>query len=436
MIIKTSSYPINIKGDTLVTEQLQELIDEVSKAKGTLIIEKGIYLVSSLFLKSNMHLILEKDAMLLATTDESKYPILPTRVAGVEMPWYVGVLNCIQVENVSISGEGIINGSGPYWWNKYWGFDMQGGMRKEYDQLNLRWACDYDCMRIRNLLISESKNVTVSEITSYQSGFWNVHILYSNKICINKMNIVSNDLNSPSTDGIDIDSSYDVEVKNCILECNDDSICIKSGRDYDGLRVNKACHDIHIHHCEIKRGFGITIGSEVSGGVYNICINNIKYKGTDCGFRIKSSPFRKGYIKDVKYYNIEMEDVKYAFHMCLNWNPAYCLCEIPKNYPGEGKKHWEVLTKKVEESIPNTCVKNIEFLNIRVKKLVSSSLLTRAFHIEGFKDVPIQNLLFKDIEIECSEYGKISYVKNITFENLKITCSDKNHIENDIYDNR
>ena len=123
-IFKTSDYKIDTTGKTLVTEVLQELIEKTSNSHGILIIEKGTYLVSSLFLKNNMTLKLEKGAVLLATIEENRYPILPTRVAGIEMPWYVGVLNCISCENVTICGEGMIHGNGPYWWNKYWGVDM------------------------------------------------------------------------------------------------------------------------------------------------------------------------------------------------------------------------------------------------------------------------------------------------------------------------
>lgn len=312
-IFKTNEHSIDNTGSTLVTEQIQELIDHVAEYKGTLIISKGIYLVSSLFLKSDMKLILEKDAVLLATTDENKYPILPTRVAGIEMDWFVGILNIKNCKNVIVEGEGSINGSGPYWWNKYWGTDYKSGMRKVYDEKGLRWAVDYDCKRVRNLVIDNSQNIKLQGIKSTKSGFWNVHVLYSDQIHIDNIKIEDNGEESPSTDGIDIDSSSNVLVENCSTSCHDDSICIKSGRDGDGYRVSKPCHDIIIRNCEIREGMGMTIGSEVSGGVYNIKFENIKFSGTDCGFRIKSSIARKGYIKNIEVSNIEMENVRYPF---------------------------------------------------------------------------------------------------------------------------
>lgn len=436
MILNTSAYSMDTTGKTLVTEKLQNLIDEASLQKGTLIIEKGTYLVSSLFLKSNMNLILEEGAILLATTEEEKYPILPTRVAGIEMDWYVAVLNCINCSNVTISGKGIICGNGPYWWEKYWGKDMLGGMRKEYDKNDLRWACDYDCKRVRNLLISNSNHIHIQDITSFQSGFWNVHILYSNDVIIDKVHILSKELNSPSTDGIDIDSCHNVEVKNCILECNDDSICIKSGRDYDGLRVNKPSYNIHIHDCVIKSGFGITIGSEVSGGIYDISIHDIQYDRTDCGFRIKSSKPRKGFIRNINVYNLNMLNVKYLFHFYLNWNPNYNLCKIPDKYNKDIKPHWLSLTHVVEDSISNTIVDGITISNVVAKYSKDYKGISRAFNIEGFLDVPIKNIKFSNLDISCMEYGILNYVENIYFNECKISCSGSHNLENDSYDNR
>ena len=104
------------------------------------------------------------------------------------------------------------------------------------------------------------------------------------------MHIYDNE--GPSTDGIDIDSCDGVVVERCKIACNDDSICVKSGRDADGLRVNRICQNILIQECEILTGSGVTIGSETSGGARNITIRNLKYHGTDCGFRLKSARTR------------------------------------------------------------------------------------------------------------------------------------------------
>ncbi len=431
--IRLKDYNIDNTGNTLVTKDIQKLLDEAKGKK--IIFTEGKYLVSSLFVKSDTTLVLEKNAMLVATTDENEYPVMETRVAGIDMPWFVGILNVIDATNVTIEGEGAINGSGPYWWNKYWGKDMNGGMRQKYDKLGLRFACDYDCRRTRNLLVSNSSNINLRDFSSIDSGFWNVHILYSHNVIVDNIHIDSDDYMSPSTDGINIDSSYDVEVKNCRLAVNDDSICVKSGRDADGIKKNIPSHDISIHDCEILAGFGITLGSELSGGVYNVDINNIKYEGTDCGFRIKSTKTRKGYIKNITVRNLEMVDVKYLFHFYLNWNPSYSNCKIPKTYRGPVPGYWNTLCEKVDSKIPDTIIENVEISNVKAYQTPGYMGISRCFNIEGFENQPISRIKFRDMDVEVKEFGIINYA-NVEFNNTNIKVAQKNNPLNDVYDNR
>lgn len=438
MIYKRSTKELKINNTGLldVTKNIQELIDDVAAKKGVLVINKGTYLVSNLFLDNDMELVLEKGAVILATTKEENYKISKTRVAGIEMDWFLGIINCLDKKNVKISGEGIIDGNGSYWWEKYWGVDQKGGMRKEYDEKGLRFACDYDCMRPRNILISNSENVTIENITLRHSGFWNLHVLYSKNILIEGVNIESDNENSPSTDGIDIDSSCYVVIKKCITNCNDDSICIKSGRDSDGIRINKPSHNILITDCKINRGFGITIGSEVSGGISNVRIQNIEYNGTDCGFRIKSSLPRGGYIKDIFLENLYMHNVKYLFHIFLNWNPDYSICKLPLGYNGQIKESWKKLLEVSPGLNNKTAISNISIKNVCANYSSEYEGISRIFNIVGYSDKLIEGIAFENCDIKAKEYGIIEYVKRITFNNVSIDASTGHIAKNDSYDNR
>lgn len=435
-IFKTSDRAIDGSGKVLVTKALQALIDEAAEVQGIVVLEKGVYLTAPLFLKSHMELHFEDGATLLGTTDETQIPVIPTRAAGIEMDWYPGILNCNYQEDVAISGNGIIDGQGEYWWEKYWGTDCTGGYRKVYDAKGLRWAADYDCMRVRNVVVFESRNVTLKDFASERSGFWNIHIVYSSDVHVDGVKIRNCGSRSPSTDGIDIDSCERVLVENCITECNDDSICIKSGRDFDGHRVKRPCHDIVVQNCEMRSGFGVTLGSEVSGGVYNITLRNLKYHGTDCGFRIKSSIARKGYIKDILVENLEMVNVKYAFHFDLNWFPEYSICTMPENYEGEIPAHWEKLLQVLPADIPNTQVSNLTIRNVRSTMEEGYDGISRAFHMQGFADIPIRGISMEDVNIICSEFGVINYVEGISMKNVNISVCGERNAENDVYDNR
>lgn len=435
-VLRTSDYGIDRTGSILVTEKLQKLIDKTAEEKGILLLERGTYLTASLFLKSHMEFRFEDGAVLLGTTDESQYPVIPTRAAGIEMDWYPGILNCNGQTDVVVSGAGTVDGQGEYWWRKYWGDDMKGGMRKEYDAKGLRWACDYDCMRVRNVVIMESTDVTLKDFTSTRSGFWNVHICYSSQVHVDGIRITSCGLHSPSTDGIDIDSCDHVLVENCVTSCNDDSICIKSGRDADGLRVNRPCHDITVQNCEVLAGFGVTIGSEVSGGVHDIVLRNIHYKGTDCGFRIKSSIARRGYIKNVLVEGLEMVNVKYPFHLFLNWNPAYSYCELPEGYEGEIPESWKKLLSQIPDSIPKTEVSDLTIRNVKAYNEPDYAGISRAFHIEGFEEMPIKRIHFENVSLDCKEFGVINYVQDMQWKDVNISVSEARDAKNDDYDNR
>ena len=414
------------------TLYLQSLLDK----GGDVTIPSGRYVTAPLFIKSGTTLTFEAGAELIASTDESEYPVITTRIAGIEMKAYPGILNCKGARNVTIKGHGKINGNGPYWWNKYWGKDERGGFRGRYDKLGLRWAADYDCKRLRSVVIDSSENITLRDFTSYNAGFWNVHICYSNNVTVENIRIESGDGHGPSTDGIDIDSSSFVTVRGCTTQTNDDSICVKSGRDWDGWRVGRPSHDITIEDCMILSGFGVTLGSEVSGGIYNVTIRNLHYVGTDCGFRIKSSRPRKGYIRNIKVENLDMLNVKYPVHIALDWNPAYSYCSLPENYSGEIPEHWAVLLSKIPESVPDTQVSDITISGIRSTFSDDYAGISRAFNIEGYENEPIRNLAIKDCEFKAKEYGIISYVSDMKMDNVCLTVTGKPIRENDEYDNR
>ena len=110
-------------------------------------------------------------------------------------------------------------------------------MRKEYEKKGLRWIVDYDCKRVRGILVERSSDITLKGFTLMRTGFWGCQVLYSNYCTIDGL-VINNNLgrHGPSTDGIDIDSSTNILIENCDVDCNDDNICIKSGRDADKLK--------------------------------------------------------------------------------------------------------------------------------------------------------------------------------------------------------
>ncbi|MDY4041444.1 MAG: glycosyl hydrolase family 28 protein [Collinsella sp.] len=430
----TAARGIDGTGRIHVTEELQQLICDAAQSGVPAVITEGVYLTAPLFVPSNAHIMLERGAVIRGTVDEDRIPVIPTRAAGIECEWYPGVLNVNDAHDVLIEGPGAIDGQGPHWWEKYWGVDGHGGMRACYDGRGVRWACDYDCMRPRNVVVMESHDVTLRDFTSLRSGFWNIHICYSDHVHVDAVRILGGE--GPSTDGIDIDSSHDVLVERCVTECNDDSICIKSGRDADGIRVGRPCHHITVRDCQINAGFGVTIGSEVSSGVHDIVVEDIAFAGTDCGFRIKSSEPRKGYIRDVTVENLRMTDVLYPIHICLNWNPGYSLCTLPDDYEGAVSPLWEKLLDRSELGRPDTEVSNVSIRHVRQVSTADALRPSRAFNIEGFASQPIRGLTLEDLDLDCSDFGIIEHVEGMRFNRVSVSARGSRDASLDGYDNR
>lgn len=431
-MIATKDYIKDLKGTSDVTCLLQELINKAASENEVLVISKGVYLINPIFLESNMEIIFEDGATLMSFHNEEEIKDIKTRVAGIDLDWYPALLNIIDKENVIIRGDGIIDGDGKFFWEKYWGVDTKGGMRKEYDAKGLRFLCDYDCKRLRNVLVQNSKNIILTDFTSKDSGFWNIHILYSQDIKILNVKIEADSLNSPSTDGIDIDSSKNVLIDGVIASCNDDSIAIKSGRDADGILKNIPTKNIEIKNTTILKGFGITLGSELSGGITDINIHDIKFHNTDCGFRIKSSKSRKGYIKNVIFKKIEMKNVKYSIHINLNWNQAY-------NNIGNLKLDnmaYLKLKQEVPAHLADTSISNVLIENVNSELTPSHEGISRALHIEGSSTNDISKFIIKNAKFQVKEFGTINFINDLKLEDVNFMVLSSYNPKNDEYDTR
>lgn len=416
-------------GKTLTTKAIQNTIDAASEAGGgRVVFPKGIYLSGALFIKSNVDFHLDEGVIIRAIQDDSQYPESWTRIAGFEMEWPAGLINIYDQHNVRISGKGTIDGNGKYWWDKFWGDPaMSGGMWVDYKKRDIRWAVDYDCKRVRGVVVYKSNNVQLKDFQIQRSGFWTVSLTYSERVHVDGV-IVRNNINGfgPSSDGIDTDSSKDVLVENCDVDCNDDNFCIKSGRDADGLRVNRPAENIVYRNCISRSGHGlIVLGSETSGGMKNIEIYGLSAKGTNTGIRFKSAKVRGGVMSNIIFHDITMEDVDFPFHFELNWYPEYSYPVIPDEIPeSEWPDHWKVITKKVlpvEKGIP-------EFFDISFKN-ISITGAKQALFVNAFPEKPMRNILFDNVSIQSEKAGFINYGKDWQSNDFTISTQDGSFIE-------
>ncbi len=201
------------------TTFIQKAIDQCAEnGGGTVVIPKGIFISGSIFLKQNVNLIIEAGGVLKGSVNPADYPQIDSRWEGEEKKWTACLLNVIGLDHIKVSGAGTIDGSGDVWTMK-----PRTGQRLGKPRLIGFQNCNH---------------VEISNISLHNQASWGLFVLYSHDMEINNLKI-SAAHNIPSSDGIDIDSDSNIHIINCDIDVNDDCISIKSGKDEDGLRVNR-----------------------------------------------------------------------------------------------------------------------------------------------------------------------------------------------------
>ncbi len=402
---------------TLDTAAIQKAIDKAAPKKKTVSFKPGTYLTGAIFLKSGVTLDVPEGVTLTGTQDIKDFPELPTRIAGIEMTWPSAMINIRDAHDVTLTGKGTIDGNGTVWWKVY------NDLRAVYTPKGLRWASDYDAKRVRLSLIQNSYNVHFGGgITLKRSGFWTVQVLYSHDVVIDGVTIRNNEGGrGPSTDGIDIDSSHDIDVSHADIDNNDDALCLKSGRDSDGLRVNRPTYNIKVHDSVIRRGAAaVTIGSETSGGFHNIEVWNITAESAvPNGVLFKSAHTRGGTATDIRIHDLTFTGVATPISMTMNWNPSYSYAVLP---PGTDTKtmppYWVPLTTPVPDAQGRPHFSAVHIWNIK------ATGARRAFSVEAYKDAPLSDFKFDHLDIEAASAGSIADAKDWSFADDKLTIAD------------
>ncbi|HEY1091881.1 MAG TPA: glycosyl hydrolase family 28 protein, partial [Burkholderiaceae bacterium] len=397
--------------------------DEAAAERTTLRLRPGLYRSGSLFLKSGMTLLLDRDATLLGSQNLADYPVIPTRVAGIEMPWPAALLNVCEQQDVAILGEGCIDGDGKVFWDSYW------RLREQYEPRGLRWASDYDAQRPRLLQLFRSARVRIGEgLQLRRSGFWTLHCCYSKDITIDGITIRNNEGgHGPSTDGVDIDSSRRVLVQNADIAGNDDAIVIKAGRDADGLRVARPTEDVIVRDCIVREGAaGITFGSETSGGFRNIEASRITVLGAvPVGILFKSAPSRGGVISGIRLSDFRLDAVPVALRITMNWNPSYSSSDIPAN-EREVPAHWRTLAAPVSPEQGMARVSDVQISGLRARGAQT------AFEVDAYEAAPLQGFRFHCLDIEAERGGHIQDARDWQFSDCSLRLGEPIAVGTDV----
>ncbi len=253
-------------------------------------IPPGRFVMGSIQMRSHVTLHLESGATILADENLSAFPIWSGRWDGPSYRAHAPLIAGEGLENIAVSGRGVIDGRGARWWDLF----------RQNKLENTRPAL----FRVVNC-----RDVIIDGLTFVNSPRWTVNPTACDNVTIERITI-RNPADSPNTDGINPDSCSNVHISNCHIDVGDDCVTIKSGSEQDGRPTLIPCQNITIANCTMLHGHGgVVIGSEMSGGVRNVAISNCVFSGTDRGIRLKSRRGRGNAIEDLRVDNIVMDQV-------------------------------------------------------------------------------------------------------------------------------
>ncbi len=370
-------------GATKDTAAIQKAIDAcAAKGGGTVRLTAGTFLSAPVVLKSNITLELDKGATLLGSPDHADYPeITEFRLPGVQ-----ALVSATNAENVSIIGEGTIDGNGESWWREARTVQNAGVMGVH--------------PRPRLVVFDHCKHVKLDGVTIQNSPMWQVVPYYSDDVVIHNIRVLA-PYPSPNTDAVDPFSSSNVRIDHLYADTGDDDIAIKSGAS-NSPGGDDPVRDIAITDCTFLHGHGLSIGSELAGGAHNIFAERIHFDGTDNGIRVKANRDRGNDVSNLVFRDIDMKNVK---------NPLVVSEYYPRILPSDSI----VAAAPVTRLTPH--FHDMVFENI------TATGDAMAGAIVGLPEAPVTNIVLKNVNLSGEKGLSIGYA-NVTGENVKVEAAE------------
>jgi polygalacturonase len=388
-------------GKRVNTKSIQSAIDKCAENKngGTVVVPKGTFLSGSIFLKQGVNLLVEKDGVLKGTTNIDDYPELPELPGGLRGGGTAALVNADGVTGLTISGEGTIDGSGEDWvlQSRRPPASTAGGVAlapaAAPPPAAPTTAPRQERGRPRLMAIKNVKDVQISGLNLHNQATWCLWVLYSQNVEIDGVKITA-EHNIPTSDGMDIESSKHVHVNHSYLEDDDDCISIKSGKDADGLRVNRPAEDILIENSHFAYGQGgVAMGSEVSGSIRNVTTLNCLFDdGNWAPIRFKSQPSRGGVVENITYKDIVVHGTRQAFEMNMEWR---------------------MVGPRLPDSNPLPVMRNIRIINV-------TGDVQSVGNIHGLPGSPIQGVTFQNCNITADRGFRLDHARSVDLKGLTI----------------
>lgn len=376
-------------GVTMNTVAIQKAVDACAAAGGgKVVVPAGVFMSGPIHLKSHIEFHLSAGAIVRGSANRADYPPQDMESHGYRFnEWLASLVTGYKLENVSITGRGVLDGHGKPWWGE---IDAgRGGQRPVTIYL-----CDCD-------------RVLIEGVTVMNSPAWTVLPLLCRNVTIRDIAIKNPWKPYHNCDGMDIYSCRNVHITGCHVDTGDDGICLKSLPDFfvsscgaktvDYSKPRIPCENVIIDACHMEHAHsGVGIWAEVIGGMRNVAVSNCVFDGTRTGIRINRYPQPGGYVKDVRIDNIIMRRVESVFEVSSYFDVA-----------------------KMEEGPDRETTPVFE--NIHISN-VTATQARFACEMYGLPDMPVRNVSFSNISIEADKGFDIRNAENITLDNVTVTC--------------
>ena len=378
---------------------------------GTVLVPRGEWTTGGIVVPSDVTLRIVRGATLSFSDNPNDYlPAVPTRWEGMDVLNYQPLIYAPSVKNVAIIGRGVLKGNGQQWWewkNRREGMDEEDSAEHLYEMTQRNTPLEErvfgrDDMPLRPSFLQfyEAESVVVDGVTFVDGPMWTIHPVYSKYVTIRHVEVYTTGAN---TDGIAIDSSENVLVEHVKIYSGDDAIVLKSGLDHDGWRVNRPTKNITVRDAFIGRGNGgVVIGSEMSGGVENVIFEDIRMRHVDTGIRLKTLKGRGGYVRNIRYEDIDMRDLK---EDAVQYDTRYKFATFESD----------------SEATPE--IRDISFDRISVRGA------NRVFRIGGRSDSPIHNLSLKNSQFVADMPGKINDIEGGMMQGVFVLPENNKPVE-------
>jgi polygalacturonase len=437
--VSIADFGGNGDGETLNTSAFKKAITALSEnGGGTLDVPPGIWLTGPIKFHSDINLHLERGAVIQFSRDYKLYPLTVIDMKGEKEVDSLSPISGEYLENVAITGDGIIDGGGDAWRpvkkqklsESDWKTLVQSGgvldkktatwwpslqaMDGEKLVESLREAGslkleDYEpahqFLRPIMLRLIGCKKVLLQDVTFQNPPMWTVNPAFCEDISVLHVT-VHNSPSAQNSDAVDLESCRRAIVRDCTFDAGDDGICIKSGKDAAGRRIGMPTEDVLVEGCTVYHAHGgFTIGSEMSGGVRNICVDNCTFIGTDVGLRFKSTRGRGGVVEKIFISNVRMLDIQGD---AINFNMYY-----------GGQSPLDESSGIVETNLPPVTEATPQFRDVHIENVICRGA-QKAIVLQGLPEMPLRDITLKNVSITSQQGVSVTDAENISFENVRV----------------